>query len=185
MPPHPARAARGHARSAAERRLRIPRESIDQPAHRRVGGHRAEHFRLGPQHRDVSQTIPTQRDRDRQVQHRLTRIMNRPGRTPRLSPADRPAANPLTRQFAAATPLPPTRSATLRPPRHEHQNHTGYASPTECLSPCRTLTFDKPIFSSRTGTSVHYSAERTTSHERSRLGIIGTSCRIALTRGSA
>src|SRR4029079_2288892 len=48
------------------------------------------------------------------------------------------------------------RSAPRRQPQHEPENQRGYSSPTECLSACRTWTLDKPSFSSRTGTSVHY-----------------------------
>ena len=64
-------------------RGRVIAQALDQPTDRRVGDHRAEQLRLGPQRRDIGQTVTTQRDRDRQIQHRLARIMHRPSRSPR------------------------------------------------------------------------------------------------------
>jgi hypothetical protein len=33
-------------------------EGVDEPGDGRVGGHRSEHDRLGPQHRDIGQAVP-------------------------------------------------------------------------------------------------------------------------------
>ncbi len=40
-----------------------------------IGCHRTEHGRLGRQHADIGQTIPAHRQRDRQIQHDLARIV--------------------------------------------------------------------------------------------------------------
>jgi hypothetical protein len=49
---------RGH------RRIRVGGEPFDQPADRRIRGHRTEQLGLGADHRDISQTVPTERDRN-------------------------------------------------------------------------------------------------------------------------
>ena len=51
-----------------------------------IRGHRPEQLGLGADHADVGQAVPTQRDRDRQIQHRLARVMDRPSRPPRRQP---------------------------------------------------------------------------------------------------
>ena len=102
--------APGLAAGRCDRRQRLRRisgETVDQPGHRRVRGDRAKHARLGAQQRDVGQAVTTQRQRDRQIQHDLARIV--PGtaacatrqrrRQARSRPADR-AARP-------AGPRPP------------------------------------------------------------------------------
>ena len=97
MPPHPAPGRRAGATQSRDHRIRIVGEGIDEPADRGIRGHRAEHFRLSAQHRDVGQTIPAQRDRDREVQHHLARIVHRahrpPGRQSTRKPHDQPAGH--------------------------------------------------------------------------------------------
>lgn len=56
----------------------------DQAGDRRVGGHRPEHGRLGPQQRHIGQAIAAQRDRERHIQQDLAGIVNSPGLPPRL-----------------------------------------------------------------------------------------------------
>ena len=58
-------------------------EGVDQAGDGRVGGHRAEHGRLGPQHGDIRQAVPAQRDRQRDIQQDLARIVHRPRLAPR------------------------------------------------------------------------------------------------------
>ena len=41
-----------------ERRGGVPGQPGDQPGDDRVGGHRAEQFRLGAQHADIGQAVP-------------------------------------------------------------------------------------------------------------------------------
>ena len=54
----------------------------DQPGDHRVGGHQAEQFRLRAQHRDISQAVPAQRQRHRQIRDDLPRVVHRPGGPP-------------------------------------------------------------------------------------------------------
>src|SRR6266702_6146532 len=65
-----------------QRPKHVRSERVDRARHRRVRRHVAEHTRLFPQQRDISQTVTTQRQRKRQVEHDLGRIV--PGR--RLAP---------------------------------------------------------------------------------------------------
>ena len=53
-------------------------EDVDQTGDRRVGGDRPEHGRLGPQHRDVGEAVPAQRDRHRKIHEYLARVMDGP-----------------------------------------------------------------------------------------------------------
>ena len=48
-----------------------------------VGGHRAEQRRLGTHQRGVCQAVIAQRNCDRQIQHRLARVVHRPRQPPR------------------------------------------------------------------------------------------------------
>ena len=81
-PPAPARIAAITAR-------RVITEGIDEPADRRIRGHRTEQLRLGPHQRRIGQAVTAQGDRDRQIQHRLARIMDRTRRPPRApTPCD-------------------------------------------------------------------------------------------------
>ena len=66
----PSGADRGH------RVVGVIGEAGDQPGHRRVRRHQAEHPGLRAQHRDVTGGVPTERDRDRQIRDDLTRIMD-------------------------------------------------------------------------------------------------------------
>ncbi len=63
----------------------------DQPGHGGIGGHLAEHLRLGADHRDIGQAVPAKRDRSRHVEQHLARVVHRPVRTPRRQrPRQRP-----------------------------------------------------------------------------------------------
>ena len=55
----------------SQRRLRGRRQRVDQPRHRRIGGHPAEHRRLGPQQPDIGQAVTADGDADRQIQQDL------------------------------------------------------------------------------------------------------------------
>ncbi len=66
---------------------RLTCQQADQPGNGRVGSHRAEHGRLGPQQRHVGQAVTAQRERDRQIGHDFARIMGRERFTP---PRQRP-----------------------------------------------------------------------------------------------
>ena len=140
--------------------------------HRRVGGHRAEQLGLGPDHGDIGQTITAERDRGRDIEQHLARVVRRtaPARHG-ASAADSARCQPATlRQSAAAAP---TRRRDQRlADRIQHQIPTTRLRFTYGV-PFRfgILTFDKPRIPSRTGTSVRYSAVVTQSHERSRLAV--------------
>ena len=67
---------RGH------RGVGVLRQRLDQPAHRRVRGDRTEQLPLRADQTDVGQAVTTEREGDRQVQHRLARIMDRSCRPP-------------------------------------------------------------------------------------------------------
>jgi hypothetical protein len=58
-------------------------EGVDEAGDRRVGGHRPEHSRLGPQHGGIREAVPAQRDRQGHVQQDLARIVHRPRASPR------------------------------------------------------------------------------------------------------
>jgi len=58
---------------AANAAVGVGGQRVDQPGHRR----------LGPQHRDVGQTVTADGDADRQVQQDLPRIQHRPLLAPR------------------------------------------------------------------------------------------------------
>ena len=64
---------------------------------RRVRGHRPEQRRLSAQHADVRDTVTAQRQRGRQIQQRLARIVTRPRRPPRRQRRRHPPAQPGTR----------------------------------------------------------------------------------------
>jgi hypothetical protein len=66
-----------------DHRRRILTQGVDEPADRRVRGHRAEQLRLGANDRGIGQAVTAQRDRHCQIQHRLARIMHRSRRPPR------------------------------------------------------------------------------------------------------
>jgi hypothetical protein len=70
-----------------DHRRRAIAQGVDQPADRGVGGHRAEQLRLGTHHSGIRQTVTAQRDCDRQIQHRLARIVHRPPEPPRTQRA--------------------------------------------------------------------------------------------------
>ncbi len=75
-------------------RASIITKSIDEPTDRGIRSHRAEQLGLSPQQRDISQAIPAQRNRYRQIQHRLTRVVNRTRRPPRLQLSQQPLRQP-------------------------------------------------------------------------------------------
>jgi hypothetical protein len=58
-------------------------EGVDQAGDGRVGGDRAEDGRLTPQHRDVREAVPTQCDRQSNVQEGLAGIVDGPRFAPR------------------------------------------------------------------------------------------------------
>lgn len=58
-------------------------EGIDEPRDGRVGSHRPETRRLGPQHPHIGQAVPAERDRQGHIQQHLPRIVHRPRLAPR------------------------------------------------------------------------------------------------------
>ncbi len=67
--------------------------------HRGVRGHRPEHRRLRPEHRDIGQAVTAQRKRPGQVQDHLALVMDRVQRQPRSTvPGTTPGPDgPVTR----------------------------------------------------------------------------------------
>jgi hypothetical protein len=86
MRPHPRPSMCPGGADRRDRLIRLLGQRVDQAADRRVGGHRTEQLGLGADHADVGQAVTTQRDRDRQIQHRLARVMDTAGRPPRRQP---------------------------------------------------------------------------------------------------
>lgn len=82
-----------------------------------LGGHRAEQFRLGRHEPDVGQAVSAQRDRDRQIQHRLARIVHRPGQPQREHHTHARYPTPLAEAVLAADPLQEATWRTLMPIR--------------------------------------------------------------------
>ena len=72
-------------------------EGVDRARDGRVGGNRPVDTGLGPEHGDVGQAVPAQRERDGQVQQHLGRVVHRSRRPPRFECAAEPpvqAAHP-------------------------------------------------------------------------------------------
>ena len=65
-----------------DRRARVAAQHLDESADRGIRGHCAEQFRLGPHQRSIGQAVTAEGDRDRQIQHRLARVVDRPRRPP-------------------------------------------------------------------------------------------------------
>ena len=80
MRPDPRTGLRPRGADRRDRLTRLLCQGIEEPTHCRVRGHRTEQLRLGTDHGDVGQTVTTQTDRNRQIEHRLARVMDRPGR---------------------------------------------------------------------------------------------------------
>ena len=80
----PGSSPRGADRPQRGRRVRG--QSGDQPGHHRIGGHRSGQFRLSPQHGDIGQAIPAQRQRHHQVSDDPPWVMHRPRRPPPRQP---------------------------------------------------------------------------------------------------
>ena len=110
-------------------------EGVDEPGDRRVGGHRPEHGRLGPQHGDIREAVPAQRDR--RARHPAGSC---PDRAPPAACATAPAP-PISRcpdrpcgPSRPAAPPRPARPPRGRRPRRGHAGTTRYASsPGEVL----------------------------------------------------
>ena len=107
------RAAARALRIAPQRPRRVRGQRADQPGDHRVRGHRPGQLRLGPQHRDIGQAVPAQRQRHGQVGQDFPRVVHRPRRPPpgqarRTGP--RPGLSPAPLRPAAAprpgTPAP-------------------------------------------------------------------------------
>ena len=81
-----------------------------------VGGHRAEQRRLGTHQRGVGQAVIAQRNCDRQIQHRLARVVHRPRQPPRTQrPRQRAPAKPLTAAVCSSIAAPPDEINDSRP----------------------------------------------------------------------
>ena len=66
-----------------QRGIDVRGQSSDQPGHRRIRGDRAEHLRLRTDRGHISQAVAAERDRGRDIEQHLARIMNRTIRAPR------------------------------------------------------------------------------------------------------
>ena len=110
--------SRAAARAVVDRRQRVVGvrgQGRDQPRHRRVRGDRAEHPGLGAQHRDIAGGVPAQRDRDRQIQHDLARVMRGQRAPPRPEPGRELLASPLRRAVSTSS-APPACDTSDSPP---------------------------------------------------------------------
>jgi hypothetical protein len=98
-----------------QRGRRILSQPIDQPRHRRIRRHRPEHLRRGAQLADVGQTVPTDRQRDGQVQQYLARSMPRQRPLPRPSASVRAEARPTVSAVRSSSTAPAFGSTLTRP----------------------------------------------------------------------
>ncbi len=112
------RAVAPRGRDRRERGVGVLGEPGDQPRHRRIRGHRPEHPRLGAQHRQVAGGVPTQRDRDREIQHDLARVVRRERPPPRPQPG-----RELLGQATAPRRLDQQRCAGVRHQRLAASDH--------------------------------------------------------------
>src|SRR5690606_21448436 len=103
-------------------------EGVDQPGHRRIGGHRPEPARLGPPHRPTGQALAPQ-----------------PPRPPPLPP--HPARN------APSSPLLRTVSTSSTAPAWETTPRPPLSTPTRGQHPIRLLTSKVPSGLARTAPS--------------------------------
>jgi hypothetical protein len=71
-PPPRGRPCRG---DRGQRGRSVGGKGVDQPGHGRIGGNRAEHLRCGTQLREVGQAVPADRQRHRQIQQDLARVV--------------------------------------------------------------------------------------------------------------
>lgn len=131
-----------------------------------VGGDRAEQASLGPDHRQICDTVPTQRDGE--IGDDLALIMpgpNRPPRRERLRQQPGEAGDPAT----SPSNTPPAEDTNASRPGSSTDSESSYASPTECL-PLKILDgFPTPRIPSRTGTSVLYAPNTPSPDEITRL----------------
>jgi hypothetical protein len=82
QPPHP---SAGHGAAGVDRPQRsrgVRGQRVDRAGDRRVRGPRPEHARLGADHGDIGQAVPTQAEGDRQIQQHFRRVVDRQRRTP-------------------------------------------------------------------------------------------------------
>ena len=125
MRPHPCAGTRTGRTDRVDRAHWILGKAIHQTADRRIRSHRAEYLRLGPQHRDVGQAVPTECDRNRHVQHGLpgscTDRAGRHGAKARESPAANPLATAVCSSIVAPaeeiSDSPPASTRTPEPRR--------------------------------------------------------------------
>ena len=73
----------GRRRDRGQRRRGVGGESVDQPGHRRIRGDRTEHLRRGAQLGDVGQAVTADRQRHRQIEQHLARVVTGQRRPPR------------------------------------------------------------------------------------------------------
>jgi hypothetical protein len=116
--PHPFPRRRPRARDRRERGIDVLGQGRDQPGHRRVRGHPAEHRRLGAQHRHVAGGVAAERDRDREIQHDLARVVRGQRPPPRPEPGGE-----LLGQPAAPGRLDQQRAAGVRHQRLAASDH--------------------------------------------------------------
>ena len=128
--PHPLPGSGPRTGDRRQRVIGIPGQGRDQPRHRGIRGHQAEHPRLGAQHREIAGGVPTQRDRHRQIQHDLPRIMRRERFTPR---SEQPRQ--LPRQPATAGGVYQQGRARVRHQRLAAGDHRQPGTQTPILHP--------------------------------------------------
>ena len=141
--PLPRRRPRGPDRLQRPRQVRGQR--ADQPGHHRVRRDRPGQLRLLPQHRDVGQAVPAQRDRGGQVRDDLPRVVDRPRRPPpgqarRQAPAQAGHPHRLPQQDRPGLGHQAPAVSRHRDPG----SCVRYSSPGKCLRLVADRTLDKP-----------------------------------------
>jgi hypothetical protein len=82
-------------------------EGVDQPRHGGVGGDPAEHAWFGAEQVHIGQTVTAERQRDREIEHDVARIMHRQRSAPRRERLRRGAVDPACRdRIEASCPGP-------------------------------------------------------------------------------
>ena len=103
--PRPGRPDRG------DRIIDVGGQGREQPRDRRIGGDRPEHRRLRTDRGDIGQAVTTERDRGRDIEQHLARVVH----------ATIPPPRRQTRRQAAIQPRDPDRLPQQQRPRGRHQ----------------------------------------------------------------
>jgi hypothetical protein len=103
-------------------------ERVDETGDRRIGGHRSEHTRLGPQYADVGHAVAAERDSQGHIQQGFAWVMHRSRLAPRRQCRRYRSVSPTRGPSRPTAPARPARPPRGRRRRHGHAGTTRYAS---------------------------------------------------------